>query len=312
VSAPWIRPAALRRGDTVGVCAPSGPVDAARLALGVRELEACGYEVRVADGILDRTRFTAGSAERRREQLEGLFADPDVAAIVCARGGAGASALLAGLDLERLRATPKVFVGYSDVTALHLALNNQRIVTFHGPMVAREFADASYDRASFQAAVSGEGAPYRSAPTELSGLHPGSGRGRLLGGCMSLLCAACGTPWPPPDVDDDVILFLEDVSEPAYRVDRMLRQLHAAGAFARVRGLLFGTLPGCGAPDGADFGIEDVIADAVATLQVPVAWGMPSGHTEGRNVTLPLGVAARLDVDSDGQASFEVLEAGVD
>jgi muramoyltetrapeptide carboxypeptidase len=305
-----VRPRALRRGDLVGVCAASGPVDAAALDKGVGALRDLGFEVRVPPSLLERRMFTAGTAARRRDELQTLFADSDVAGIVCARGGAGAAQLLAGLDVGLLRAHPKVFIGYSDVTFLHLLLHQGGLVTFHGPMVAREWADGGAHLDSFRAAVLGEGLPYVTDADELEALRTGTGEGLLRGGCLSILAAAAGTPWAFHPDPEGTILFLEDVDERPYRTDRLLFQLRASGALAGVRGIVFGDMKGCAPAASDDYRLEDVIGEALAGLEVPIAIGLSSGHTTLPNVTLPLGVRARLSCEG-GAARFEVLEAAV-
>jgi muramoyltetrapeptide carboxypeptidase len=302
---------ALRAGDVVGVAAPAGPVDPERLARGVAELEGIGFGVRVADGVLERSGFTAGGAERRLRQLHGLFADPDVRAIVCARGGAGLLHLLPGLDVGLVLAHAKPVVGYSDVTALHLLLGGLGIPSLHGPMVARELADgdSAYDRRSLWHALTGEGEPWASGP-ELRPLRLGSAEGTLRGGCLSLLAACAGTPWALRTAGSEVILLLEDVDERPYRVDRMLRQLRLSGALDGVRGVVLGEMRGCESAPDADYRLEDVVLEALAGLDLPVAIGLPSGHVPGPQVTLPLGVPARLSCDAGG-ARFQVCEAAV-
>ena len=305
----WVKPRALRPGDLVGICAPSGPVDTDRLGRGAAEIESLGFRVRVPDGIGERLRFTAGSAERRLGELQALMSDEDVAGIVCARGGAGAGGLLRRLDGALADAHPKVFVGYSDATFLHLWLNARGLVTFHGPMAAREMADGSYDRDSFLRAVTGEGAPYATEVDDLVPLRPGAARGRLLGGCLSILAAAAGTPWGLGPRDEPVVLFIEDVDEPPYRLERMLVQLRESGAFGSVVGIAFGDMKGCSPPIAGDYALEEVILDALAGLDVPIALGLSSGHASGPAVTVPLGVQVRLV--SGAEARLEVLEAAV-
>jgi muramoyltetrapeptide carboxypeptidase len=294
----------------VGICAPAGPIAADRVERGVAELRSLGFEVRVADGVREKRRFTAGTLERRLADLQGLFADEAVSGIVCARGGAGAYALLPRLDRELLRAHPKVFVGYSDVTMLHLYLHRLGLVTFHGPMVAWELADRAYHRESFLSAVRGDGAPYASEPDDLMPLRGGRGEGVLRGGCLSLLAAAAGTPWALDPGGEPVILFLEDIDEKPYRLDRMLFQLRESGALQGVAGVVFGDMKGCSPKLDADYTLEEVLLEALAGLDVPIALGLSSGHATGPNITLPLGVRARLTCDGDA-ARFEVLEEAV-
>jgi muramoyltetrapeptide carboxypeptidase len=286
-------------------------VDAERLEAGAARLRSLGFGVRIHPGVHQQTRFTAGSAESRAAQLEERFADPDIAAVWCARGGAGATQLLRRLDAARLVERPKAFVGYSDVTALHLLLQRQGLVTFHGPMLTRDFADpAGVDEPSLLRALCGGGAAWAAPPGSLRALREGTAEGRLRGGCLSLLASLAGTPWAFDAGGEPVLLFLEDVDEPAYRLDRMLQQLKDSGGLAGVAGVVVGTLPGCRAPRDADFSVLDVVGESLAELGVPVAAGLPSGHVDAGNVTLPLGVRARLEVGSEG-ASFELLEAGV-
>lgn len=295
----------------MGVCAPAGPVDPPALDKGVAQLESLGFRVRRAGGILERRGFTAGTLETRLADLRGLFADDEVKGIVCARGGAGASGLLPRLDGEWLRARPKAFVGYSDITLLHLYLNRRGLVTFHGPMVAKDLATGAYDRPSLLGALTGQGPPYRSEAEDLLPLRPGEAEGRLRGGCLSLLASAAGTPWALETKGDDTILFMEDVDEPPYRIDRMLRQLRASGALSGVRGIVFGDMKGCSPRLDADYTLEDVIGEALEGLDVPLAFGLSSGHSTGPNVTLPFGVRARLSCSAD-EARFELLESAVE
>ncbi|HEX9186468.1 MAG TPA: LD-carboxypeptidase [Vicinamibacteria bacterium] len=306
------RPRALRPGDLVGVPAPAGPVDEAGLRRGVAELERLGFAVRVAEGVLDRRGFTAGTVASRLRQLHDLWADPDVAAIVCARGGAGTIQLLPGLDRGLLARNPKVLVGYSDVTLLHLEMERLALASLHGPMVARELADGAeaYDHASLRHALTGEGEPYASGPEDLEALAEGRAEGVLRGGCLSMLAATAGTPWAPRRLDEPAILFLEDVDERPYRVDRMLRQMRAAGMFEGVRGVVFGDMKGCAPGIDDDYSLQDVLLEALAGLEVPVAIGLSSGHSSHPNVTLPLGVHGRLECAA-GEARLEVLEAPV-
>jgi muramoyltetrapeptide carboxypeptidase len=304
----WVRPRALAPGDLVGVCAPSGPVNPDRLDRGIAALREMGYAVREMPGTRSRVRFTAGPAPDRLASLHALFADDAVAGIVCARGGAGAIGLLQGLDLELLRAHPKVFVGYSDLTLVHLALGRLGHVSVHGPMVSRELADDAFDRASFDFAVAGKGQPWASEPDELLVVRQGEARGTLRGGCLSLLAAAAGTPWALRP-QEDTILFLEDVDEPPYRIDRMLWQLRLSGAFEGVTGVVFGDMRACAPPFDADFGLEDVVRDALTGLDVPIALGLSSGHTNNPFVSLPFGVSARLACAAD--ARFEILGPAV-
>jgi muramoyltetrapeptide carboxypeptidase len=296
-----LRPPALRPGALLGVCAPCGPVAPEPLQQGVAELQRLGFAVRLAPHVLDRTGFTAGAAADRLGDLHALLADDEVAGIVCARGGAGAIHLLPGLRRELLRGRSKVLLGASDVTALHAAWLEAGVTVLHGPLVAGDLANGNYDPASLLGALAGE-------PVDLPAsdvLREGQAEGVLLGGCLSLLAALCGTPWALRP-GDDTVLLLEDVNEPPYRLDRMLRQLRLAGAFERVRGVVIGEMKGCG-PEAT---VKDTFLEALAGLDLPVAFGLPAGHTVKPHVTLPLGVRARLSC-GPGPGRLELLEAAV-
>jgi muramoyltetrapeptide carboxypeptidase len=305
----WTRPRALRAGDRVGVCAPAGAVDLERLDRGLETLRGLGFEVVEGEAVRSRSRFTAGTVDERLRDLQALWADESVAAILCARGGAGAGWLAARLDAAAMAQRPKVFMGYSDVTFLHSLLNAHGLVTFHGPMVATDLGDGRYDEASLRAALFGNGKGYRTAADDMLPIRRGTGEGRLQGGCLSILAAGAGTPWAIRPDPDGTILFLEDVDEKPFRLDRMLLQLRASGAFAGVRGIVFGDMQGCNPPHGANYTLEDVILDALGGVDVPIAIGLSSGHTRNPNVTLPFGARARLECG--GEAVLEVLEASV-
>jgi muramoyltetrapeptide carboxypeptidase len=306
------KPKALKPGDLIGVAAPAGPVEEDRLGRGVAELERLGFAVRVADGVRERKGFTAGTVENRLRQLHGLFADPAVAAVACARGGAGTIQLLPGLDRDLLRDNPRLVLGYSDVTLLHLEMQRLGIPSLHGPMVARglDAGEPGYDRASLWHGLTGEGTPYESGEDDLLPLAEGAAEGVLRGGCLSLLAAVAGTPWAMGSLDEPTLLVLEDVDEKPYRVDRMLRQLRASGAFEGVAGVVFGDMKGCAPGFDEDYALEDVLLEALDGLGVPVALGLSSGHTTLPGVTLPLGARARLEC-ANGEARFAVLEAPV-
>ncbi len=295
-----IKPDALKTGDLIAVVAPASNLKSDYLARGVAELESLGFRVKHRQDILDKARYTAGSDQRRAEELMEAFADPEVKAVWAARGGYGVMRILPFLDEEVLRANPKVFIGYSDLTALHLYLY-QRFgwVTFHGPMAAKDLASGkeNYDRETLLAAITkakpmGE---IKSANTGM--LHHGSGQavsGRLLGGCLTLITAMMGTP---DELDThDSILFLEDTGTRPYAIDRMLQQLRLAGKFDGVRGIVFGEMTDCIQNSEQGYSIQDVLAECTADLGIPVMFGLPSGHSPIGNLTLPLGVMATLDV----------------
>jgi len=308
-----IKPPALRAGDTVAIVAPASNINADYLARGVTELERLGFRAKYAPEILNKVRYTAGSDERRANELTQAFTDPEVKAVWAARGGYGSMRLFKLLDEEKLHEHPKVFIGYSDMTALHLYLYRRfGWVTFHGPMAAKDLAGGEnhYDHKTLIKSITGASplGEIRSDRTEM--LHSGAGgrvSGRLLGGCLSLIAAMMGTP---DELDTrGSILFLEDTATRPYAIDRMLQQLKLAGKFDEVRGVVFGEMTDCVQHADQGYTIQDVLAECTADLNVPVMFGLPSGHSPVGNFTLPLGVMAALDAD---QGALSVDEAAVE
>jgi muramoyltetrapeptide carboxypeptidase len=298
-SATVIKPAALRAGDAVAIVAPASNLKADYLARGVAELERLGFQARYGPGILDKARYTAGDDKRRADELTRAFADPEIKAVWAARGGYGSMRLFRLLDEELMGRRPKVFIGYSDMTALSLYFYRRfGWVTFHGPMAAKDLAggEEHYDRETLIKAVTSP-APLgeiRSNKTEM--LHHGADArvtGRLLGGCLSLIVAMMGAP---DELDTrGSILFLEDTATRPYAIDRMLQQLKLAGKFDEVRGIVFGEMTDCIQHADQGYRIQDVLAECTADLNVPVMFGLPSGHSPRGNLTLPFGVTATLD-----------------
>jgi muramoyltetrapeptide carboxypeptidase len=296
-----IKPGALHQGDTVAIVAPASNLKAEYFERGVAEIERLGFRAKYEAGILSKDRYTAGTDERRASELIKAFADPQVKAVWGARGGYGVMRLLNLLDQDVLRKNPKIFIGYSDLTVLHLYLYRRfKWVSFHGPMVAKDLAggEEHYDRESLIKAIMqttplGE---IRSTKTEM--LHRGAGgrvNGRLLGGCLSLIASSMGTPY---ELDTrGAILFLEEVGTKPFAIDRMLQQLKLAGKFDEVCGIVFGEMLDCVQHADQGYRIQDVLAECTAGLGVPVMFGLPSGHSPVGNLTLPLGVRASLDAE---------------
>jgi muramoyltetrapeptide carboxypeptidase len=242
-----VKPPALQPADTVGIVAPASNVNRADLEAGCEALRRAGYRPFYFDSILDQDLYFAGSVERRARELEAMFARSDVKAIVCARGGYGSNYLLETLDLEKIKAHPKIFVGYSDLTTLLTYFSDTTgLVTFHGPLVAKDWAHADgVDLASWQSALSGSAAWELNlgASSGVTGLVEGAAEGILYGGCLSILVASLGTPYEIETAG--TILFLEDLAEKPYQIDRMLMQLKLAGKLKSVRGIVFGEMHDC-------------------------------------------------------------------
>jgi len=286
-----ILPPALRAGDAIGVIAPAGPISNDALVNGLAALERRGYKPIHLPSICERDWYFAGSVKRRVDELHQMFADPAVNGIVCFRGGYGCNYLLPHLDLDLIRSHPKFFCGCSDVTTLltHFC-DTAGLVVFHGPMLQRDAQPEGVDEESWFAAASGEQFA-RGFGNAVQTLVPGHAEGMLYGGCLSLLSASLGTPY---EIETSgTILFIEDVAEPAYRIDRMLMQLKLAGKLNDVRGIIFGEMLDC-AREAAGFTLQEAVLRVVGDLSVPVVYGLPSGHVSRRNITIPLGVAGRL------------------
>jgi muramoyltetrapeptide carboxypeptidase len=307
-----IKPPALRPGDTVGIVAPASNIKRGDLQAGCEGLRRAGYRPFYFDSILEQDLYFAGSAQRRAQELEEMFAREEVRAIVCARGGYGANYLLEALDLEKINAHPKIFVGYSDLTTLlTYFLDTAGLVTFHGPMVAKDWLhEDGVDLMSWQAALAGTvpWEPNLGAGSGASGLVEGAGEGVLYGGCLSILVASLGTPYEIRT--EGTILFLEDLAEKPFQIDRMLMQLKLAGKLGGVRGIVFGEMRDCRQTANQGYTLEEVVLRIVGALGVPVAYGVRSGHVTAGNITLPIGIRAGLTVRG-GQVSLRILEAAV-
>ena len=302
-----IKPRALRPGDKVGIVAPASNLKREMLDAGCDGLRRAGYEPFYFESILDRDLYFAGSVERRAREMEDMFARDDIRAIICARGGYGSNYLPLMLDPKKIVAHPKILVGYSDITTLVCCLADAaNFVTFHGPMVAKDFAVADgLDLESWQNAVGGA-AEWSIA--EGSGAKPllsGQAEGILYGGCLSMLVASLGTQHEIRTAG--TILFMEDVATKPYQIDRMLMQLKLAGKLNDVRGMIFGEMLDCRQSPDQDYTLEDVILRIVEDLRIPVAFGLHSGHVSRANITLPIGVRARLTVDDT--VELRILEA---
>jgi muramoyltetrapeptide carboxypeptidase len=307
-----VKPPALRPGDTVGIVAPASNVKRGDLEAGCEALRRAGYRPYYFESILEQDLYFAGSAQRRVRELEEMFAREDVRAIICARGGYGANYLLEALDLEKIKAHPKIFVGYSDLTTLLTYFADAAgLVTFHGPMVAKDWAhENGVDGASWQSALAGTTAweLHLGAGSGAIGLVEGAAEGILYGGCLSILVASLGTPYEIRT--EGTILFLEDVAAKPFQIDRMLMQLKLAGKLDDVRGIVLGEMRDCVQNANQGYTLEEVVLRIVGGLGMPVAFGVRSGHVTAGNITLPIGVRAGLTVRS-GQVSLKILEAAV-
>jgi muramoyltetrapeptide carboxypeptidase len=307
-----IWPKRIGPGDTVAIVAPAGPVERDQVATFKQRAEERGYHVTFDEGLFDVEGYLAGSDERRAKELMAAFEDPEVDGILTARGGYGAMRILDKLDYDKIRANPKVFVGYSDITALHAALNRQSgLVTFHGPGPASglggpnpptDFTVRTLIQAVEVGGASDSGAYDIEVPAdvvEVQTLGKGKARGRLVGGNLSLVSSLEGTPY---SIDtEDAILFVEDVNEAAYRIDRMLRQLKLAGKLDQIKGAVLGqftdsTIREDKLTDDARFSVDGVLKQYFADVGIPVLMNYPIGHFK-QNCTVPLGGMVEVDAD---------------
>ncbi|MGG3794445.1 LD-carboxypeptidase [Pseudomonas paraversuta] len=284
---------ALPAGGVIALIAPAGPAEL-DLELATQWMAARGYQLRVLPGVWEKDGYLAGSDAVRLRDLHDAFADESVDAIFCLRGGYGSPRLLAGIDFALLRRNPKPFVGYSDITALHLAITRYAgFVTFHGAMLNADLLGNKLEPTEFGLwqMLSGQQSPVLEHPPAfaLTTLAPGSASGRLLGGNLSMICATIGSAF---ELDDEgIILFIEDVNEPLYRVDRLLTHLRLAGKLNRLRGVLVGDFAGVDS-----VALHRLLQQELGPLGIPVLAGWRSGHCNP-NLTLPLGAQVRLDAD---------------
>jgi len=304
-----VRPPRLRPADTVGLVNPAGatwsPVDVDI----VREtFEALGLKVRVGDHVLDRHGYLAGRDQDRADDVNRMFADRDVRGVVCIRGGWGCARLLPLLDYDAVRRDPKVLLGYSDITALHTALHARTgLVTFHGPVGISRWSRFNVEwlrRVVFGAeAVTFENDKEFDPEQTLAQrenrtrvLTPGVARGRLLGGNLTVLSAIVGSGYLPDFTGS--VLFLEDVEEAPYRIDRMLTQLKLAGILDRAKAVVFGNCTGC-APGGGygSLTLDDVLVEHLQPLGVPAWHGAQIGHID-EQFTLPVGAEVEVDAQA--------------
>jgi muramoyltetrapeptide carboxypeptidase len=307
---PRTKPPALQRGDTIGIVAPASNIKKELLDAGCDTLRGLGYKPVYEGSILEQDLYFAGSVERRARELEVMFSRDDVRAIICARGGYGANYLLGALDPQKIIPHPKIFVGYSDVTTLLTCFaDSAGIVTFHGPMVTKDFSYADgVDLFSWESALSGvsQWELDFEPGSGVKGLVGGSGEGILYGGCLSMLVASLGTPHEIRT--NGTILFIEDIATKPYQIDRMLMHLKLAGKLNGVKGIVFGEMLDCEQTKDQGYTLEEVILRIVGDLGVPVVYGLRSGHVSKKNVTLPIGVKSSLVVKGQ-DVRLRILEA---
>ncbi len=301
---PLLRPKPLEPGDVIGLVAPSSPFPRESLDRGIRFLEAHGFRVRVAPAVFARHRaYLAGSDIQRAQLLMDVVTDPEVRAVMAIRGGYGSLRILGLLQSDAIRHNPKIFLGYSDATALLLyLLDHCGLVPFHGPLVVEMGEPMSRQTEQWLINALTWKKPLGSVPLkDALWIKRGSASGPLVGGNLSVICSSLGTPWEIRT--QGRLLFLEECGEKPFRVDRMLTQLRLAGKLDQSVGLLFGRfLPEPSAPVSETRSyteeVIEIILEVTNDFEGPVLVGLPVGHGVDENITLPLGVEASLDADN--------------
>ncbi len=311
-----IKPKRLNQGDTVAIIAPSSGADDKQFEKAIQNMTDLGFKPILGKHAREINGFLAGTDEQRIADIHWAFSDKEIDAVWCVRGGYGLSRILPRIDYALIKKNPKIFMGYSDITALHLAIHeNTGLVTFHGPVASSTYAD--YPK---KYVINTLITPVVPDKIELSPdnvakgtllyktqvITSGKARGRLIGGNLSLLSALAGTPYALRNIKGK-LLFIEDVGERPYRLDRMFTQLKQSVNLKELAGIALGIFEGCEAPDAKSQTVIDVVKDQLGSLGIPVIYGLSFGHIRDQ-FTFPLGVQAELDT---GNSTITLLESGV-
>ena len=284
-----IKPPALSEGDRIGIISPAGPVDESDLHSDLKILKTSGFKVRLGSHVFDRVGYLAGKDEARLEDLHHMLQDDEIKAIFCTRGGYGTLRLLKAIHYDLIGQKPKIIVGYSDITALLLAIHSKTgLITFHGPMVRGLVNSNKGNWDSLMKLLTSHSLKIDLSPCSV--LRPGKVSGPLIGGNLSMICHLLGTPFLPSL--EGCIFFIEDRGEPLYRLDRMLTHLMLTGKLKGISALIAGQFEGCG--DKA--GINRLLNRMVSDLDIPLVTEFPVGHGN-ENFALPIGLTAELDTE---------------
>ena len=285
-----IRPPRLKPGDTIGIAAPAGPFDRESFSQGLSVVESLGFRTRVCDEIFEKTGYLAGPDAMRAQLLNQLFRDPEIQGIICARGGFGSLRILPLVDFDAIRKNPKVFMGFSDITALLTSITTRSgLVSFHGPVVTSLAGASDMTSNTLFSAISSD-RPLEVQPAHGAVIQAGRAQGAVTGGNLATLCHLLGTPFQAGFKDR--ILLLEDRGEAPYRIDRMVSQMKLAGCFKGIVGLVLGSFEKCGDPDG----IYHIFEEHFRDVHIPILAGFDIGHGK-QNTTIPFGIEAILDTD---------------
>ena len=291
-----VTPEGLRPGDKIGVTAPAGMVNIEAFHQGIDMLRTLGFRVVIPEDLFSPSSFLAGTDGHRAHIFNQIFEMKEIKAVFCARGGFGAMRILPLIDFRLIRKNPKIVIGFSDITALLVNIYLKcNLWTYHGPVVTT-LTDATEASISALKKALAQGPTYQICMDNLRSLLQGRAEGPLIGGNLATLCHLIGTPYAPSY--NGHILFIEDIGEPLYKIDRMLSQMELAGCFKGVRGLALGAFEGCGDPEP----IFDLIHEKFEKYEIPVVTGIPIGHIH-ENITIPIGAYSILNAD-DGSMTI--------
>lgn len=302
----------LNVGSCIGIVAPATACEDFDYSSGIELLHQWGYKTKISSTLKENFGYLAGTDELRAQELNNFFADPSVDAILCFGGGYGSTRILDKLDYDLIRNNPKLLIGFSDITALHTAIGQySRLVTIHGPMLKTlskkptKYTISSFCRGLLLSVPLGAFPLPRKR--KLHSFYPGRAFGKLIGGNLSVIAALCGTPYELKG--ENSILFLEDIGEDAYAIDRMLRQLWQNGLLKNIKGLIFGDFTNCQPTEAksGEFTVNEVLAQYATLAKVPTIYNFPAGH-EKTNAFLPLGVNATINI-TDDNIDFFISEA---
>jgi len=297
----------LEKGDTIGLIGLANSVSKDKILKTKEKIENLGYKVKLGKHIFESWYSFAGKDENRLFDLNNFFEDAEIDAILCIRGGYGSIRIVEGLNFEMIKRNPKIFVGYSDITTIHSALNERcDLITFHGPMGASNFLDIDeFTLKSFLESVTTTSPMEIINPIPLKTLTPGKAKGKVIGGNLITFMGDLGTP---NELNfKDKILFIEEISEPTYKIDRALTQLLNSGKLKELKGIILGDFNNCIQSAECDMPLMETLKDRLEGLEIPIIYNFKSGHCKPM-VTLPLGIEVEIDCDN---LTIKTLEGSV-
>ncbi len=302
-----IKPKALKRGDTLGLVAPASPIydpnDFDEMMVSLMDL---GFKLKLSKHVRNQRGFLAGTDKHRAQDLMNMFKDPDVDGVMCVRGGWGCNRILPHIDFNVMHDNPKVFCGFSDITSLHMAIYKESgLHTFHGPVGASNWNDFATD-AFTRIAMKGEKTTFHIPEDDVDNftINSGTTQGKLLGGNLTVLTSMIGSEYVPSF--KNAVLFVEDVGESIYRIDRMIMQLKLAGILDEISGFIFGKCTDCDSGENS-LTIQQVLDDHIKPLNIPAFYGAMISHADD-NITLPVGIDAEIDAS---KKTIRILDSGV-